>query len=74
MYWNTHKRAHLVDLALNSYPKLDVIAFQEPTGIGKIPPNSSRGPFQLAAYAGRTAIYVHRQHGPEEWSARTGTD
>ncbi|CCE29305.1 uncharacterized protein CPUR_02998 [Claviceps purpurea 20.1] len=64
----------LVHLALNSYSKLDVIAFQEPTGIAKIPPHSSLGPFQLAVYAGRTAIYVNRQHGPEEWSSGTGTD
>ncbi|KAG6075968.1 hypothetical protein E4U15_005374 [Claviceps sp. LM218 group G6] len=58
MYWNTRKRAQLVALALNYRPGLDVIAIQEPSGIGRIPPP----PIPALAFSNWSYMRVGRQY------------
>ncbi|KAG6189980.1 hypothetical protein E4U36_003999 [Claviceps purpurea] len=70
LYWNTRKRNSLIDIALKFDVELDVIAIQELNNGDKIPQHSSLGRYQMAVYVGRTAIYIHKRHGPETWTGR----
>jgi endonuclease/exonuclease/phosphatase family protein len=75
-YWNTAGRNGLASIVLNSDQEFDIIAIQEPwynkqTMTVYCP---AQAKYRRIFSEGRAALYIHKRHPPNTWTAAAGLD
>lgn len=76
LYWNTHRRPGLTQLALWARGAYDVIALSEAArnNTTQAPACPSNANYHMVFHSGRAALYIHKRHGPGTWTHEAGED